>query len=108
MRGKLPWPSFLENSTCRIVKESDGVYGPTETELHKGKAIYAPKGKSTMTADKQLIQLTGKFIVRGDINPEEPVFRGFVEYQGQRRQIYETLKVLNPDGSVYSTEVMLK
>lgn len=108
MRGKLPWPSFLENSTCRVVKESDGVFGPTELELHNGKAIYDPKGKSVMTAEKQLIQLTGKFVLKGDINPSEPVFRGYVEFNGQKRQIYETLKVLNPDGSVYSTEVMLK
>lgn len=108
MKGKLPWPSFLENSTCKVIKEVPGKYGPEETELHNGKAIYDPKGKSTMTADKQLIQLTGKFIFKGDINPGEPSFKGYVRYQGLKRQIYETLKVLNPDGSVYSTEVLLK
>lgn len=108
MRGKLPWPSFLENSICKIVKEVEGVYGPTETEIYNGKGIYDPKGKSTMTAEKQLIQLTGKFIFKGDINPGEPAFKGYLQYQGVKRQIYETLKVLNPDGSIYSTEVLLK
>ena len=108
MRGKLPWPSFLENSACKIIKEVDGVYGPESVEIHNGKAIYDPKGKSIMTADKQLVQITGKFVIHGDINPSGPTFKGFVEYQGVKRQIYETLKVLNPDGSVYSTEVTLK
>jgi len=108
MRGKLPWPTFLENSTCTVVKEVPGKYGPTEIELHNGKAIYEPKGRSIMTAEKQLIQLTGKFIFMGDINPSEPVFQGYVMYQGAKRQIHETLKILNPDGSVYSTEVTLK
>lgn len=108
MRGKLPWPKFLENSNCRIVKEVDGTYGPTETEMFNGKAIYDPKGKSIMTAEKQLIYITGKFVIQGDINPSEPAFKGFVEYQGAKRQIFETLKVLNPDGTVYSTEVTLK
>jgi len=45
MRGKLPWPCFLENSVCKVTKETDGLYGPTEIELHNGKAIYDPKGK---------------------------------------------------------------
>lgn len=108
MRGKFPWPSFLENSTCKVIKEVEGTYGPEETELHNGKAIYEPKGKSVMTAEKQLIQLTGKFIIKGDINPSEPAFKGYVEYQGVKRQIHETIKILNPDGSVYSTEVTLK
>jgi hypothetical protein len=108
MRGKLPWPHFLENSACRVIKEVDGLYEPTKIELHNGKAIYDPKGKSIMTAEKQLIQITGKFVIKGDINPTDPTFKGFVEYQGKKRQIQETLKVLNPDGSVYSTEVMLK
>lgn len=108
MRGKLPWPSFLENSTCKVIKEVDGTYGPTEIELHNGRAIYDPKGKSIMNAEKQLIHLTGKFVIKGDINTSEPTFKGYVEYQDSKRQIHETLKVLNPDGSVYSTEVMLK
>lgn len=108
MRGKLPWPKFMENSTCRIVKEVDGTYGPTETELYNGKAIYDPKGKSVMTAEKQIIFITGKFVIQGDINPGEPTFKGYVKHQGAKRQIFETLKVLNPDGTVYSTEVTLK
>ena len=108
MRGKLPWPSFLENSSCKVIKEVNGTYGPTEVELHNGGAIYDPKGKSIMTAEKQLIYITGKFVINGDINPSEPAFKGYVVFQGAKRQIHETLKVLNPDGSVYSTEVMLK
>lgn len=108
MRGKLPWPSFLENSLVKVIKEADGPFGPIETELYSGKALYDPKGKSIMTAEKQLVQLTGKVVIKGDINPGEPTFKGYVTFNGSHQPIHGTLKVLNPDGSVYSTEVMLK
>lgn len=106
MRVKLPFPRFLANTDIKIYSTTLGEDGEEKTLLYDGKCIYTDKSKQIMSPERQLITLSGKAVIEGDINPGE-LIRGYVEVNGTKRNIYSTEKPLNPDGSVFSTELNL-
>ena len=59
-----------------------------------------------MNAERQLITLSGKVVIEGDICPSKP-FEGYVLINNTKKAIYNLEKPLNPDGSVFSTELNL-
>lgn len=106
MSFKLPFPTWLLNTPIQVYYEgtnTDGDY--VEEKIYDGKCIYTDKTKQIMTADRQLITLSGKAVIQGSIYDTD--FEGYVIINGRKKKVYSTEKPINPDGSIYSTELNL-
>lgn len=103
---KLPFPRFQAKTDIKVYSTVLGEDGEEETLLYEGKCIYTDKSKTVLNAERQLITLSGKAVIEGDIKPSE-VIKGFIEVNKIKKNIYGTERPLNPDGSVFSTELNL-
>lgn len=101
---KLPFPVFLLNTSVEVWSTTLGEDGPEEKKIFQGKCIYTDKTRQVMTAEKQLITLTGKVVIKGSLDIKE----GYVVVNDIKKIIYNIEKPLNPDGSVFSTELNLE
>lgn len=109
MGAKLPFPKFLANTYIKVYNTKINEDGePVEALLFEGKCIYTDKSKNVLNAERQLITLSGKVVIEGNISPENPLIDGCVEINGVKKNIYRTERPLNPDGSVFSTEISLQ
>lgn len=106
MLGKLPFPDWCLVTDVKVYAEipiEDGI----ENELiYDGKCNFSEKSKTTINEQKQVVELTGKIIIKGDIYPGK-LIKGYVEINDIQKTIYKSRKPRNPDGSVYSTELEL-
>lgn len=100
---KLPFPNFLLNTPVEIYKTEQGEDGPEEEKIFQGKCIYTDKSKQVVTAEKQLITLSGKVVIKENIDIQE----GYVIINDTKKIVYSIERPLNPDGSVFSTELNL-
>ncbi|MDU1114615.1 MAG: hypothetical protein E7J99_12950 [Clostridium butyricum] len=103
MGMKLPFPKFLANTSIEVYKTELGEDGEEEEKVFNGKCIYTDKQKQVMTAEKQLVTLSGKAVIEGNI----PIKEGYIKVNGDKKNIYSIERPLNPDGSVFSTELNL-
>lgn len=104
---KLPFPKWLANTPIEVWFEgtnTDGDY--KEKRIFEGKCIYTDKTKQILNAERQLIILSGKAVIEGAIS-DEP-FEGYIIKGGIKKKIYSTERPLNPDGSIFSTELNLQ
>ena len=109
------YPCLVPARLCRteikleIEPEGIGQYGqPLDPVVYSGKCNYQDSAKSVLTAEKKLVQITGKALFPGDICPELPAISGGrAELFGMSRRILEGRKNRNPDGTVNYTEVLL-
>lgn len=103
---KLPFPKFLANTEIEVFYEgtnADGDY--EEKKIFEGKCIYTDKTKQILNAERQLILLSGKAVIEGSIY--DGPFEGYVIVSGAKKKIYSIERPLNPDGSIFSTELSL-
>lgn len=107
MGMKLPFPRFLAKTNIKVYSTSRGEDGEEETLLYEGKCIYTDKSKQVMSAERQLITLSGKVVIEGDINPNKQI-QGYILVNGSKKIVYSTERPLNPDGTVFSTELNLE
>ncbi|WP_244832957.1 hypothetical protein [Clostridium sp. BJN0001] len=103
MGMKLPFPRFLANTSITVFKTELGEDGEEETRVFDGKCIYTDKTRQVMTAERQLVTLCGKVVIEGDI----PIKEGYIKKDGVNKKIFSIERPLNPDGSVFSTELNL-
>lgn len=103
MGMKLPFPKFLANTPIIVFKTELGEDGEEEEKVFNGKCIYTDKQKQVMTAEKQLVTLSGKAVIEGNI----PIKEGYIKVNEDKKNIYSIERPLNPDGSVFSTELNL-
>lgn len=109
----MKYPCLIPKSMCKtdieVVIEQEGVdkYGdPLPAFSWSGKCNYQDKGKTVLTADKRLIQLSGCVLIPGDIAPGLPaITSGDIIVFGETRTIYEGTKARNPDGTVNYTRL---
>lgn len=109
----MKYPCLVQKIFCKteieVELEQEGVtrYGePLPVFAWKGKCNYQDKGKTVLTAEKKLIQLSGCAMIPGDIAPELPVISGgTLVVFGKKRRIYEGTKERNPDGTVNFTRL---
>lgn len=103
MGMKLPFPKFLANTPIEVYRTELGEDGEEEEKVFDGECIYTDKQKQVMTTDKQLVTLSGKAVIEGNIDISE----GYINKDGIKKRIYSIERPLNPDGSVFSTELNL-
>ncbi|MCI9976810.1 MULTISPECIES: hypothetical protein [Clostridioides] len=104
---KLPFPKWILVTPVKIYStyiSEDGE--PIESLILDGMCNYSEKTKQTLDKERKLITLVGKIICEGDIYPNK-ILQGYIEIQGNKRDIYRVSKPRNPDGSIFSTEIEL-
>lgn len=96
--------------TVEIRQEGVDKYGSSLKAVSwSGKCNYQDSGKTILTADKKLVQLSGCALIPGDIAPELPaITEGTLTVFGEARQIYQGKKCRNPDGTVNYTRLDVK
>lgn len=94
----------------QVESEELNVYGePKDSFNFEGKCNYQDKAKTILTAQKQLINVSGIALFPGDICPDVAnISKGKAIVNGISRTIYEARKHRNPDGTVNYTEVVLE
>ena len=103
---KLPFPKWLANTPIEVWFEetnTDGDY--EEKKIFEGNCIYTDKSKQVINAERQLITLSGKAVIEGSIY--DSLFEGYIKINGVKKKIYSIERPLNPDGSIFSTELSL-
>lgn len=103
MGMKLPFPKVLANTSIEVYKTTLGEDGEEKEKIFDGKCIYTDKSKQVMTPEKQLVTLTGKAVIEGYIDVSE----GYIKKDGYIKRIFSIERPLNPDGSIFSTELNL-
>jgi hypothetical protein len=102
---KLPFPTWCLNTPIKVYAEIPGEDGVTEELIFDGKCNFSERSRTTLNEQRQVVNLSGKALFKGDIYPE--LIKGYVELDGVRRTIYKSSKPRNPDGTIYSTELDL-
>ena len=103
---KLPFPDWLIVTPVKVYQETQGENGIEEQILFDGKCCYDDKTKQVLDAERRLVTLAGKVILRGDIYPDK-LIEGYVMIGDTKKTIFRTARPRNPDGSVFSTELEL-
>ena len=107
MRGKLPFPRWINNATVQVFRTELSEDGePGETLIYEGPCNYDEKSKQVLDAERRLVRLSGRVVIEGDIAPGHQI-EGLVRVAGAERTIFRTERPRNPDGSVFSTELEL-
>lgn len=94
---------------CRITQtqglNADG--SRRQTVIFEGRCFYSQRSRQKLSAEKQLITLSGEALFNGDIAPDSPLIEGYAEIGGRKYTIYGSEKAANPDGSVNYTRLEL-
>lgn len=107
MRGKLPFPNWILKTPVKVYQTEINEDGePVEELIFDGLCCYDEKSRQVMDAERRLVQLSGKAIVKGDILPNK-IVQGYAVFGEIKRSIFRAARPRNPDGSVFSTELEL-
>ncbi len=103
---KLPFPDWCLVTPIKVYAEIAGEDGVADELIFDGLCNFSERSRTTLNEQRQVVELTGKALFKGDIYPGKQI-KGYVELDGTRRTIYRSRKPRNPDGSIYSTELDL-
>jgi len=103
---KLPFPDWCLVTPIKVYAEEETEDGVEEKLIFDGKCNYSEKTKTTLNEQRQVVELAGKVLLKGDIYPGK-LIKGYVVIDAIKRTIYRSRKPRNPDGSIYSTELDL-
>lgn len=103
---KLPFPDWCLVTPIKVYAEVPDEDGVTEELIFDGKCNFSEKSRTTLNEQRQVVELTGKVLLKGDIYPGK-LIKGYVVIDGVKRTIFRSRKLRNPDGSIYSTELDL-
>lgn len=109
---KLPFPHWLVNTQYSLTLFKNGIGENGEPVIHsnkEGKCIFSEKSKRVIDAEGKQIQLVGKVVIEGDIEPSLKIIGdGSITINDKTYEIYSSFRPRNPDGSIYCTEFELK
>lgn len=103
---KLPFPDWCLVTDIEVWAEIAGEDGVIEVKIFDGKCNFSEKSKTTINEQRQVVELSGKALFKGDIFPGK-LIKGYIDLDGVKKTIYRSRKPRNPDGSIYSTELDL-
>lgn len=103
---KLPFPDWCLVTPIKVYAEIPNEDGVSEELIFDGKCNFSEKSRTTLNEQRQVVNLSGKALFKGDIYPGK-LIKGHVIIDGVKRSIYKSSKPRNPDGSIYSTELDL-
>lgn len=105
---KLPFPKWtLTQNVVISYLSHDENNLPTKTVIFSGKARYDKKSKQILNAQRELVMISGVVVCEGDV--VFPLDKSIaVNIDDQEKSVIRVNKPDNPDGSVFSTELMLE
>lgn len=103
---KLPFPEWVLVTPIKVYAEIPGENGAYSKKIYDGKCNFSEKSRTVLNEHRQVVNLSGKAIFKGDIYPSK-LIKGYVEIDGIKRTIHKSRKPRNPDGSIFSTELDL-
>jgi len=103
---KLPFPDWALNTPIKVYAEIPGENGVYPKKIYDGKCIFSEKSRTVLNEHRQVVNLSGKAIFKGDIYPGR-LIKGYIVLDGVKRTIYKSSKPRNPNGSIFSTELDL-
>lgn len=104
----MKYPCLIDRRLCKtpihleLDQEGYGNFGePLDCVIYDGTCNYQDRGRTVLTPEKKLVEITGTAYFPGDICPQLPVISGgrAVLY-GVERRIMAGTKARNPDGTV--------
>lgn len=98
------WALVTPVKVCQVVLSEDS--GPIDGLLYEGLCHYTEKIEQIIDKERKLVTLSGKVIIKGDINPDE-LIEGYVEVHEVKKDIFRASRPRNPDGSVFCTVLEL-
>jgi hypothetical protein len=104
----MKYPCLVDKRFCKtpihveVIPEGVDKYGdPYPAIEFDGPCNYQDTGKTVLTVEKVLVQLTGIVLFPGDIAPDLPTLSGgTATVYGVERTIFQGTKARNPDGTV--------
>ena len=108
----MKYPKLVPERVCTTpctVYRTDGLNrdgSKKRTVIFEGKCFHSEKARQKLSAEKQLITLSGEALFNGDIASDSPIADGAVEI-GREYKIYGSEKAKNPDGTVNYTRLEL-
>ena len=106
-----PWlvPDRVCKTPCRVILTSGTAEDGSPLVVHTLdlKCNWQDKPRQMLNAERQLIQLGGVALFKGDIAPDVNILTGAVEIYGNTWTIYHGIKCRNPDGTVNYTRLEL-
>lgn len=107
MIKKFKFPQWILVTPLKVYQTELSEDGePVEDLIFDGKAFYEERTKQILDKERKLVNLTGKVICMGDINPNK-LIEGYVQVGDVKQDIFRVSKTRNPDGSIFSTELEL-
>ena len=109
----MKFPRLVPDRVCTTavtVYRTDGLNRDgtkKRTVIFEGKCSYSEKSRQKLSAEKQLITLSGSALFNGDIAPDSPIIDGYAEIGGREYKIYSSEKAKNVDGTVNYTRLEL-
>jgi len=111
----MKWPKLVPDRVCNAQVEIHLTQGVTESGAPKKvdvisrKCNYSEKSKQIMTAERQLVTLSGSILMDGDIAPQLEQLEGYVKINGGtvERMIHRSARGRNPDNTVNYTQLEL-
>lgn len=103
---KFPFPDWILVTPIKVYAEIPGEDGVEDSLIFDGLCNLSEKSKTTLNEQRQVVDLSGKVIIKGDIYPGKPI-KGYIDLDGIKKTIYRSRKPRNPDGSIFSTELDL-
>ena len=112
----MKYPELVPNWVCstRITVhiEGEGLTEdgePVHAVSYTGKCNWQDGGRTVLTPEQKIINVSGRAYFNGDIAPKlSNLTGGYAEIHGERREIMQGFKRRNPDGTVNHTEIQFK
>ena len=108
----MKYPKLVPERVCTTpctVYRTDGLNrdgSKKRTVIFEGKCFHSEKARQKLSAEKQLITLSGEALFCGDIAPDNAVIEGYAVIGGEYK-IYGSEKAKTPDGTVNYTRLEL-
>lgn len=109
----MKFPQLVPERVCKTpckVYRTDGLNrdgSKKQTVIFEGKCFHSEKSRQKLSAEKQLITLSGEALFCGDIAPDNTVVEGYAVIGGRTYKIYGSEKAKDPDGRVNYTRLEL-
>lgn len=109
---KIPFPKYLLKNDYELILNGSSITEEGESInsiTYEGKCIFSEKTKSIITPEGTRVDLIGKVIIEGDVDPNIlKIKSGKIIVDKRVMKIYSCSRPRNPDGTIYSTnfEVM--
>lgn len=109
----MKYPKLVPKKICTtpiVVYQTEGLNrdgSKKKTIIFEGKCFHQEKAYQKLTAEKQLITLSGAAFFSGDISPKTAVIEGYTEIGGRQYKIFASEKAKNLDGTINFTKLEL-